>query len=182
LSAGKLNPERFMGRVVVLLLALTAYATWRFAVRGDGLVFVTDAPMPVTFTLEAVVPAKALVIRAESRKNEHRLTVISLPRELAAQLGASAPSGFREEALPLTTEERRDSRAVAEAAAYDRETLRWTGDLVISPNEPQRIVIPATTATRIEGVISLQYETKHGLGGSVAFGRVPLSDKASPGR
>jgi len=164
------------------LLALAAYAVWRFAFLGDGLVLVTSAPMPVTFTLEAVVPAKQLVIRAESRENGHRVTVISLPRELATLLGASAPSGFREEALPLTPEERRDSSAVAEAAAYDRETLRWAGEFLIAPDEPQHIVIPATAATHIDGVISLQYETKHRLGGSVAFGRVSLTDKAPAGR
>ena len=171
-----------MKRVVVLLLAVTAFATWRFTVRGDGLLLVTDAPISVTFALEAVVPDKEIVIRAESGKNERRVTVISLPRELAARLGVSAPSGFREETLPLTPEERRDSSAVAEAAAYDRETLRWAGEFLIPPDEAQRIVIPATAAAHIEGAISLQYETKHALGGSIAFGRVPLTGKPASGK
>lgn len=77
-----------MKRVVVLLLAVTAFATWRFTVRGDGLLLVTDAPISVTFALEAVVPDKEIVIRAESGKNERRVTVIPLPRELAARLGS----------------------------------------------------------------------------------------------
>jgi len=165
-----------MKRLVGLILVLVCYAAWRFLASGGALVVATDAPQPVTASLQSIVPGREVVIRAESRDGEHRLTVISLPREVAAKLGASAPAGFREEALPLTPEERRDSSVIADAATYDRETLRWAGERTLPPNAPQLIVIPASAAMAIEGVISLQYEAKRRLGGSISFGRVSLAD------
>ena len=167
-----------MKRILGVMLVLACLGVWRFVTSGGGLMLVTNSPQPVMTSLETIVPGKEIVIRAESRDGTHRLTVISLTRTMATQLGVSAPAGFHEEALPLTPDERRDTSAVADAAAYNRETLRWAGELTLLPNAPQLLVIPATAAMAIDGVISLQYEAKHRLGGSISFGRVSLADSS----
>jgi hypothetical protein len=143
---------------------------------GDAIVFLSPAPTKrVTGVVKRLTPGKEIVIEIENDSKKNSVTEISLPRSLAAQLGVSVPSGFKEEALPLTEKEKTNKDSVEFAEKYNRGTLRWAGSFPLTPNGKSELIIPATGSFQnAKGQIDFRYEEKLGFGGSISFFRVKL--------
>ncbi len=166
--------------VGIAVLILVAYFVWRFVIRGDALVLVTpDAGGRVTAVVKRVVPDKEIVIEISNNSKANRITEISLSRAFAAQLGLSEPSGFRAETLPLSEGERKNREMAEYVEKYNKEEIRWVGNLALAPNAKTELVFPAKSASALTGEIRFQYEAKVGLGGSISWFRVNLAEQAS---
>jgi len=161
----------------ILVLVLVAYFVWRFVVRGDGLVLITqDSGTHVSGTVKRVVPAKELVIEIINNGKERRVTQISMPKSVASQAGFSEPVDFKVEELPLTEDEKKDKETVAFVEQYNKENLRWVGDFTLPAESTTEFSIPASRISKASGSIDFQYESKAGPGGSISFFRVNLSE------
>lgn len=159
----------------IILLALGAYFVWRFVIHGDGLVLITpDSGKKVTAVVKRIDPGKELVVEVDNNSKESRITQIVLSRDLVAQLGMSAPAGFKEELLPLTEAEMKDQDSVAFVENYNRENIRWVGTHVVAPDTKGEIIFPITKAADVTGFILFQYEAKWGIGGSISSFRARL--------
>lgn len=164
--------------ISVIVLVIVAYFVWRFVVRGDGLVLVTqDTGKSVSGLLKSVIPGKGLLIEIANNGKERRITQISVPRSVASQLGLAEPSEFRIEELPLTEGEKKNNEMVAFVNQYNKETLRWVGELTLPAESKTEFSIPASTVSPLAGSIDFQYEAKVGLGGSISQFRVDLAEQ-----
>jgi len=164
--------------VGVVVLVLVVYFIWRFVVRDDALVLVTqDTGTGVSGMVKRAIPDKALVIEITNNGKERRITQISMPKSVASQAGFSEPAGFKIEALPLTEHEKKDKETVAFVERYNKENLRWVGDFKLPAESTTEFSIPAISVAEASGSIDFQYESKAGLGGSISFFRVNLSEQ-----
>ncbi len=166
-----------MKKIVWLaILVPVVYLAWRFVVRGDALVLVAPAPgKRVSGAIKRIEPQKEIVVEIDSNADNNRITEISLSRQLASQLGIGPPSGFAEEPLPLTEKELKDKDAVAFAEKFNKETLRWAGNLVLAPNARTEILFPVRFTTLPSGYIDIVYRTKFAVGGGTALVRIDIS-------
>ena len=108
----------------------------------------------------------AILIELElsGEDSEYRITDFSVSRDLAARLGMSSPTGFKEEPMPLEEDET-DTETVEFVAKWNAENLQWVCDLVIAPGEPIVVRIPATDPLAASGPLSISYEQVSTLGG-----------------
>lgn len=163
------------GVIILIILVVVAYLGWQFFLRGKPLVLVREASTKrVTGSLARIVPESELVIEVNNDAAKNTITNITVLRELASRLGLSAPQGFKEEALLLTEEEKKEKASVDFAKKFNWENLRWVGEMKLLPNEKTEIAIPAERTKGLSDYIDFQYESKSGLGGSISFFRVNL--------
>lgn len=154
----------------IILLVMAAYFVWRFAVRGDALVLLSaDTGKKVSARLKETIPNDSLVIEIDNNDKANFVTVISMPRDLAETMGASPPEGFKVERMPLSDSEQSDEETVEYAKNYDLQTVRWSGNLQLVPDEITELRIPMARTTGVAGRIDFQYESKVGFGGSISF-------------
>ena len=156
--------------VGIALLVMVAYFIWRFAIRGDALVLLgTETGKRVSASLKETKPNDSLVIEIDNNDKENFVTVISMPRDLAESMGASPPAGFKIERMPLSESEQSDEETVEYAKNYDLQTVRWSGNLQLVPDEVTELRIPVRSTADVAGRIDFQYESKVGFGGSISF-------------
>ena len=159
----------------ILVLCFVAYLGWRFVVRGEPLVLVSPAAGKQLSASLKSATSKQLVVEVDNGSNESSITGVNLDRSLASRLGLSPPGGFKEEPLPLAESERQNKETVEFVESFNRDILRWVGALPLPSNAKTQLIIPATSTADLSGIISLQCESKAGLGGSISTLRVNLS-------
>ena len=159
----------------IILLVVVGYLIWRFAIRGDALVlFSADTGKRVSASLKEIIPNQSLVIEIDNNDKANFVTVISMPRVLAESMGASPPEGFAVEPMPLSEAERKDEETVEYAENYDLQTVRWSGNFQLTPDDVTEFKIPVNITAELAGRINFQYEAKVGFGGSISFFSVSL--------
>lgn len=159
----------------IILLFVVAYFIFRFAIRGDGFVLLSgDTGKRVSATLIKVIPNQSMVIEIDNNEKPNFVTVISMYRDLAESLDASPPDGFVVESMPLTEAEQKDEETVEYAKNYDLQTVRWSGNFELTPDDVTELRIPVKNTANIAGRIDFQYEAKVGFGGSISFFSVSL--------
>jgi hypothetical protein len=164
-----------MKTIGIVLLVVVAYFIWRFAIRGDALVLLSaDTGKKVSASLKDVIPDQSLVIEIDNNDKQNFVTVISMPRELAESMGANPPEGFTVEPMPLNESEKKDEETVEYAKNYDLQTVRWSGNVQLAPDDVTELRIPVNSTADLTGRINFQYEAKVGFGGSISFFSVSL--------
>ena len=133
-----------------------------------------------TETLEST-PETGLRIRLTlvETDTEQTISTISMPRQLANDLGASPPDGFIEDPLKPEGREANDPESMKFINEWNQENIQWTGQQPLTPNEELVFVIPATSPSAGNGHIQFQYGRQGRLGGVIAGFGVNLGDPAS---
>lgn len=99
------------------------------------------------------------------------VTEIEVPRELAAVLGASPPSGFTEE--PYVAGPKVGDQAFVDD--YNKTTVRWVGETPLPPEQNVVFSIPVKHPRAGSGIITFQYESRGKFGGgTIAWCKVEL--------
>jgi hypothetical protein len=151
------------GVVIGIVLLLVALLFIRLS-RGP-IVFAG----PVTSKLTAVAVRDEgtrtlrCTLRFTGKDKPYSVTEIHLPRELAQVMGISPPNGFTDEpyvAGPKVGDE-------AWVQKFNRETVRWVGQLALPPEQDVVLTIPAQHARAGKGTIQFRYEHRGMLGGSI---------------
>ena len=130
---------------------------------------------PIVFTASVTSKLTAIAVRDEAARSlrctlrftgqdkPYTVTEIHLPRELAQALGASPPSGFADEpyvAGPKVGDE-------AWVQKFNRETVRWVGQLALPAEKDIVVSIPVQQARAGSGTIQFRYEHRSAFGGSI---------------
>lgn len=83
------------------------------------------------------------------------LIELAIPRSLLEHAGLTAPSGFVD--TPLGAEETDDLDLVER---YNRDQVRWRGNLALPPGQTLELAIPATDARAGSGTLRFIYERR----------------------
>jgi hypothetical protein len=160
--------------LVVLVGAFAGYAIW----------FVRRAVVERVDVRASMRPLQENLIEIEvmtaGAKEGVVITEISMERQLRDALGLTPPAGFRAEPLPLEDRESGDEQAAEFVAKYNRERVRYTGQLLVTPGTPALLRFPVEHAGMARGQIELQHERKIGVGGSIGFVSVTVGKEWSP--
>lgn len=148
-----------IGIVVVLAVALLIRLS-----RGP-IVFATPETSKLTATAVSDEGTSSLrcTLRFTGKDKPYSVTEIHLPRELAQALGASPPTGFTDQPYVAGPK-------VGDAAwvqNFNRETVRWVGQLGLPSEQDVVLTIPVEHARAADGTIQFRYEHRGMLGGSI---------------
>jgi hypothetical protein len=154
------------------LVAIVAFVIW-FA--RHPIVFTAPVKTKLSVTASRDEGGRAIqcTLRFTGSDKPHAVTEIKMPREWVQVLGASPPSGFAEQ--PLVAEKKTDDQAFIEK--FNRETVRWIGQLAVPKDQDVVVLIPAQHPRIGSGTIRFQYEYRGKLGGSIQFSQVTLENQ-----
>lgn len=100
----------------------------------------------------------------QNTKTAHYITELDIQRPVAETMKIGNPEGFRLEALPATKSDEKEW-----VDNWNRENVRFTGRLEITPGVPVTLFIPAATPA-LEGLeIRGQFETGKKFGNTISF-------------
>ncbi len=140
---------------------------------------------PIVFTAPVTSKLTAIAVRDEGARSlrctlrftgkdkPYSVTEIHMPRELAQVLGASPPSGFTDE--PYVAGPKVGDEAFVQK--FNRETVRWVGQLSLPAEEDVVVAIPVQRALAGSGTIQFRYEHRGVLGGSIRFCTLTLESQ-----
>ena len=158
-----------IGIVVVLAVALVIRLS-----RGP-IVFTAPVTSKLTATAVRDEGARSLrcTLRFTGKDKPYSVTEIHLPRELAQALGASPPTGFTDE--PYVVGPKVGDEAFVQK--FNRETVRWVGQLALPAEQDVVLTIPVQQAHAGSGTIQFRYEHRGALGGSIRFCMLTLESQ-----
>lgn len=108
--------------------------------------------------------------------DKNKIEEVVLSRDIVVQFGAAPPHGFREEPLALSKKEENDKETAGIVENYNREKIRFVGELKLVPDTKTLISIPVKDTSNIYGSVTFIYSKKFLLGGFTSYFSVNLSD------
>lgn len=148
----------------VAILLFVAYVAWvLFRASGN----LGESP---TAHAEILTDKIRVSVSFPNADSEYQITEVLLSREIANNLGVSAPEGFSSE--PYTLDDTGDPKSEDSANWVEEansEDIRWVGRRPLTQDAVTTIDFPIQNEARGEIVLRFQYERKLGMGGQMSF-------------
>lgn len=152
-----------MKKIIIAAVLFAGFALVLLVVN-PVLVLIQDGPgSRIESKLSLEADAIVCDLRLRDAKEDRFITELSLSRPVAERLKIAAPAGFRAEPLA-------DAKSdPAWVENWNRENVRFTGRVRISPDMPLILTFPAAAASLESTEINGRFETGKTFGNVLGF-------------
>ena len=161
------TPSKMILKIALIAVSLVVLLVVALVIRlsRGPIIFTSAVASKLTAVAQRDESAHSLrcTLRFTGQDKPYSVTEIHLPRELAQALGASPPSGFTD--APYVAGPKVGDEAWVQK--FNRETVRWVGQLALPAEQDVIVAIPVQQARAGSGTIQFRYEHRGMLGGSI---------------